>query len=80
MVTPTQDQIICEHPHSKNLYIVTGGSFHSWKFLPILGKYVIEMMEGNLDPKLAKIWAWDRDDKGGSAHEGLIPTREMKNV
>jgi len=78
-ITPTQDQIICEHPHSRNLFIVTGGSFHSWKFLPIIGKYVIQMMEGTLDPRLVKTWAWDRDDKG-SAHEGLLPHREMKDV
>ncbi|KAK8096157.1 hypothetical protein PG999_014179 [Apiospora kogelbergensis] len=79
LVTPTQDQIICEHPHSKNLYIATGGSFHSWKFLPTIGKYVIQLMEGTLDPKLAKTWAWDRPNNG-SAHEGLVPTREMKDV
>jgi sarcosine oxidase / L-pipecolate oxidase len=36
-------------------------------------------MDGTLDPELAKVWAWDRDKKG-SAHEGLMPTREMKDV
>lgn len=78
-ITPTQDQIICEHPHSKSLYLVTGGSFHSWKFLPTVGKYVVQMLEGTLDSKLAKTWAWDRNSEG-SAHEGLIPRREMRDV
>ncbi|KAK9769255.1 putative FAD dependent oxidoreductase domain-containing protein [Seiridium cardinale] len=78
-ITPSQDHVICEHPHSKNLYIVTGGSFHSWKFLPILGKYAIQMITGNLDAKLVKTWAWDREDNGG-AHEGLIPHREMRDI
>ncbi|KAI0107547.1 sarcosine oxidase-like protein [Nemania sp. FL0031] len=78
-ITPSQDPVICEHPHSRHLYIVTGGSFHSWKFLPVIGKYVTQMIEGTLDAELSKIWAWDRDDKG-SAHEGLLPHREMRDV
>ena len=59
--------------------MVTGGSFHGWKFLPTIGKYVVQMVEGDLDPELAKSWAWDRDNNG-SAHEGLFPRREMKDV
>jgi sarcosine oxidase/L-pipecolate oxidase len=32
-VTPTEDWLMCQHPHSQlsNLYIATGGSFHSYK-------------------------------------------------
>jgi sarcosine oxidase/L-pipecolate oxidase len=78
-ITPSQDLIIGEHPHSKHLYIASGGSFHSWKFLPIIGKYAVQMTEGTLSPELAKVWAWDREDKG-SAHERLLPHREMKDV
>jgi sarcosine oxidase / L-pipecolate oxidase len=78
-ITPNQDFIISAHPHCKSLFIATGGSFHGWKFLPILGKYVVEMLEGRLDAELAKKWAWDRGDKG-SAHEGLVPRREMRDV
>ncbi|KAI1429746.1 sarcosine oxidase-like protein [Xylaria sp. FL1777] len=64
-ITPSQDPIICEHP--------------LWKFLPVIGKYVAQMIKGTLDVELAKTWAWDRDDKG-SAHEGLLPHREMRDV
>lgn len=53
-ITPNQDFIICPHPHSKNLYIASGGSFHAWKFLPILGKYVVAMLQGELDSDLAR--------------------------
>ncbi|VBB84701.1 Putative Sarcosine oxidase [Podospora comata] len=78
-VTPTQDPIICEHPHAKQLFLVTGGSFHGYKFLPIIGKYVVEMLDGTLKPELAKIWAWDKENNG-EAHEGMFPTREMADV
>ncbi|RAL58929.1 hypothetical protein DID88_009220 [Monilinia fructigena] len=36
-ITPNQDFIISPHPRCQNLYIATGGSFHGWKFLPIIG-------------------------------------------
>jgi sarcosine oxidase / L-pipecolate oxidase len=78
-ITPNQDFIICPHPHSKNLYIASGGSFHAWKFLPILGKYVVAMLQGELDSDLAKKWAWNRDEHG-SAHASVIPRREMRDI
>lgn len=63
-VTPTHDFLITRHAHSANLYLATGGSFHGWKFLPVIGKYITKMMEGTLDVDLAKRWNWDvRDDQ-----------------
>ncbi|GJC90757.1 L-pipecolate oxidase [Colletotrichum liriopes] len=59
-VTPDEDFIISPHSASKNLYVATCGSFHGWKFLPILGKYVVQMLEGSLEETLAKKWSWDR--------------------
>ncbi|KAI9642603.1 hypothetical protein NHQ30_009408 [Ciborinia camelliae] len=56
-ITPTQDFIISEHPHCHNLYIATGGSFHGWKFLPIIGDYVVKMLDCELDDDLTKRWA-----------------------
>ncbi|EFQ34271.1 FAD dependent oxidoreductase [Colletotrichum graminicola] len=59
-VTPDEDFIISPHSASKNLYVATCGSFHGWKFLPILGKYVVQMLDGSLEETLAKKWSWDR--------------------
>ncbi|KAI4925216.1 hypothetical protein J4E85_007093 [Alternaria conjuncta] len=78
-VTPSQDFIITPHPHSRNLYVATGGSFHGWKFMPTIGRYVVEMLDGTLDPSLAKRWAWDRENKGG-AHAHLLPTLELRDL
>jgi glycine/D-amino acid oxidase-like deaminating enzyme len=77
-ITPTRDFIICPHPGSKNLFLATSGSFHVWKFLPILGKYVVEMLEGMLSDEMAERWAWDKHDQG-SAHKSLVPHREMRD-
>jgi len=40
--------------------VATCGSFHGWKFFPIIGKYVVEMLDGDLDLALREKWAWDR--------------------
>lgn len=60
-LTPSQDFIISPHSACDDLYIATCGSFHGYKFLPVLGKYVVEMLDGLLDPALQKKWAWDRE-------------------
>ncbi|KAH0429069.1 FAD dependent oxidoreductase [Colletotrichum camelliae] len=59
-VSPSEDFVISPHSGSKNLYVATIGSFHGWKFLPVLGKYVVQMLQGTLEDKLAKKWAWDK--------------------
>jgi sarcosine oxidase/L-pipecolate oxidase len=78
-ITPNQDFIISSHPFCKNLYIATAGSFHGWKFLPIIGDYVVQLLDGELDSSLEKRWAWDRDQTG-FAQEKAIPKRELKDL
>ncbi|KHO01706.1 sarcosine oxidase [Metarhizium album ARSEF 1941] len=64
--TPTHDFLITPHPHSHGLYVATGGSFHGWKFLPVIGDYIADMMHGSLETEFAERWAWDK--KGGDGH------------
>ncbi|KKY30671.1 putative fructosyl amino acid oxidase [Diaporthe ampelina] len=49
---------ICPHPNAKNLYVATVGSLHGFKFLPIIGKYVADMLEGKLSPGYTELWSW----------------------
>ena len=58
-VSPDQNQLICQHPDRRlsNLYFATAGSFHSWKFLPTIGKYVVTVLNGKSNGK-AKDDAW----------------------
>ncbi|KAF2668885.1 sarcosine oxidase [Microthyrium microscopicum] len=60
-LTPDEDFIISRHPRCEGLSIGTGGSFHGYKFFPVLGKYIVQMLDGMLAPELNKKWAWDRD-------------------
>ncbi|KAM6519363.1 hypothetical protein FALCPG4_013003 [Fusarium falciforme] len=49
---------ICPYPSTKNLYIATAGSNHGFKFLPVIGKYVADMLEGKLAKEWTDLWSW----------------------
>ncbi|KXL49023.1 hypothetical protein M433DRAFT_132819 [Acidomyces richmondensis BFW] len=60
-VTPTEDLLMCKHPNQQlnNLYLAVGGSFHSYKFLPVAGKYMINVLKGNTNgEEKDRIWGW----------------------
>lgn len=84
-ITPTQDQLITQHPDTRlaNLYLAVGGSFHSWKFLPIIGKYVVNVLfsRSNGEEK-DRAWAWklDKPLQGRGAHEKVVPKRELHDI
>lgn len=50
------------------MYIATGGSFHSWKFLPVIGNYVSDMLDGTLPQEFVERWHWDRPLSSNSAN------------
>ncbi|KAI4864383.1 sarcosine oxidase [Hypoxylon rubiginosum] len=77
-VTPSEDFIISPHPASKGLYIATCGSFHGWKFFPIIGDYVVRMLESTLEPDLQSRWAWDREIPDPSRNT-VWPKKELKD-
>ena len=76
--TTSGDFIISPHSAMSGLYVATCGNFHGWKFFPVLGKYVLQMLEGSLSAELADKWAWDRErpDPSGFAD---WPSVEMKD-
>nr|POE79328.1 l-pipecolate oxidase [Quercus suber] len=79
--TPTQDWLLTKHPHAKlnNLYLAVGGSFHSYKFLPTVGKYMLNVIsgEGNGQEK-DKAWSWKKEhDFSRSAHPKTAPKGEL---
>lgn len=82
-VTPSQDHLICQHPHPRlsNLYLAVGGSFHSYKFLPTIGKYVVNVLQGTSNGREKdEHWAWKTGSAGGrGAHEKAYPHRELRD-
>ncbi|KAH8901765.1 sarcosine oxidase [Thozetella sp. PMI_491] len=72
--TDTKDLhfLVDKHPSHKSLYLATGGSAHGLKFLPIIGKYVSDMLEATLDTAFAHAWAW-RPDRPLKPNRGPDP-------
>ncbi|KAH7348024.1 fructosyl amino acid oxidase [Pyrenochaeta sp. MPI-SDFR-AT-0127] len=65
-VTPTEDWLMCQHPNSQlsNLYLAVGGSFHSYKFLPIAGSYMCNILNGKSNgDERNKAWKWKNEEE-----------------
>ena len=81
--TPASDWLITHHPTYKGLFLATGGSGHGYKFLPIIGERIVDVLEGKDRDELGRVlrekWQWPRervrggvgncgDGKGGEGH------------
>jgi glycine/D-amino acid oxidase-like deaminating enzyme len=78
-MSASDDWFVTPHPASKNLYIATVGSWHSYKFLPTVGKYVVKMLEGQLDDEQRRRWAWDREPGDDSGNQ-YWPRRDWRDI
>ncbi|KAI9757025.1 MAG: hypothetical protein M1835_000683 [Candelina submexicana] len=90
-ITPSQNQLITRHPHPQlgNLYLAVGGSFHSWKFLPTIGRYVVNVLEGRSNgEEMDRRWGWKMEGgeegwgqgKGEGVHEKSVPRWELREL
>lgn len=79
-ITPSQDWIISPHDACNNLYVAIGGSFHAWKFLPVLGDNVVAMLDGELSAEKKAKWAWNRGPELSlGACDTYSPRRDLKD-
>jgi sarcosine oxidase/L-pipecolate oxidase len=65
-VTPTEDWLLCRHPNPSlyNLVIASGGSFHSYKFMPVAGKYVAKVLKGeSCGEEKDAAWKWKSEEE-----------------
>ena len=82
-VSPDQNQLITRHPDSRlsNLYLATAGSFHSWKFLPNIGKYVQNVLNGKSNgEEKDRTWGWKHSWSERGAHEKVMPRGELRDL
>ncbi|KAJ4393440.1 hypothetical protein N0V93_002650 [Gnomoniopsis smithogilvyi] len=78
--TPTEDLLLCEHPQVKNLFIITGGSFNGYKFMPNIGKYMINILKRQSNgTEMDKAWGWKSKDDLKASNWGLITERMELN-
>lgn len=65
-VTPTEDWVLSQHPDDRlqNTYIAVGGSFHSYKFMPNAGKYILNVLSGTSNgEEKDRAWKWKSEDE-----------------
>lgn len=78
LLTKDQNPVVDHVPGAQGLVVVAGGSYHSFKFLPILGNMVILRILGQepSDPEEAALlrrWSWSRPEGGVSVHPNIVP-------
>lgn len=67
------DFVVAEVPGQSGLVVCSGGSGHGFKFLPVLGREVVKIIEARSDDELneyGRRWRW-RDVPEGEARNGL---------
>ncbi|CAG8935542.1 unnamed protein product [Penicillium salamii] len=82
--TPEGDFIIDRHPQLDGLFLATGGAGHSFKFMPILGRYIADVYENKASPELRRKWRFRLPDviqespKTGDGSRGGPPLRTLR--
>lgn len=60
--TPNSDWLIDYHPKYSGLFVATGGSGHAYKFLPVIGERIVDVMGGierdDLGKECREKWRW----------------------
>ncbi|OAX43656.1 FAD dependent oxidoreductase [Rhizopogon vinicolor AM-OR11-026] len=75
--SPDGDWVIGRYPGDSGLFLATSGSGHAFKFLPIIGKLVVDAMEDKLDPELAARFAVDREVKSHNGERISVVVQEL---
>ncbi|CCC09850.1 hypothetical protein SMACR_03406 [Sordaria macrospora] len=69
--TPTADFIIDYHPEYKGLFVATGDSGHAFKFMPVIGEKIADVIAGQCPPEFVGKWNW-RYPAGDAAIKAVI--------
>ncbi|KAJ5542604.1 FAD dependent oxidoreductase [Penicillium sp. DV-2018c] len=73
--------LVTPHPDHKGLFVASGGSAHGFKFLPVIGKYVADMLEGTLDQEIVRQWQWRAGQKSTATNLAhLDPELELRDL
>lgn len=68
------NHFVIDHvPDTPGLMVATGGSGHGFKFLPNLGKYVVDKIENNFsDDSVINKWKWRGFAPGQKTHNEIM--------
>lgn len=78
-ITATQDPIIDTLP--SDVVVASGGLFHMAKFLPIIGKFVVAEINGQLGQPQKSRWAISNGRSGALRnHPHLVPDQDLHDL
>jgi len=79
--TPDGDFLVTWHPEHEELFIASGGSGHAFKFLPVLGDEIVDVLIGK--GRFEERWGWKEHFEGmgdgsrGGGDGGRVPLEEL---
>lgn len=62
------------------LQMATDGSLHGWKFLSLLGEFVVDSLTGKLDEDLARKWSWENKIGAEMAKSGFMRKGQQREL
>ncbi|KAI0526163.1 FAD dependent oxidoreductase [Xylaria bambusicola] len=72
LMTPYQHLLVDKVPGAQGLHLVVGGSYHSFKFLLVIGDIIVDYLRGTRRG-VSKRWAWDRSEEKISVYREVLP-------
>lgn len=83
-MTPYEHPLVDWVPGTEQLLLVAGGSYHSAKFLPVIGEMAVRRLRGqygsdSLEDRLSRRWTWDRSAEKVAVH-GKVRPRDSLNI
>lgn len=67
------NNLVIDHVRGrKGLMVATGGSGHAFKYLPVVGKYVVDVLEGVEKGEALKKWAWRSLGEGQTPRNNIM--------
>lgn len=89
--TPRGDFLITYHPNFSGLFLATGGSGHGFKFLPVIGDRIVDVLEkkeGKEIDTLREQWTWPNEkaecvvteDGSRGGRSGMLLDEELRRI
>ncbi|KAF5372842.1 hypothetical protein D9758_001474 [Tetrapyrgos nigripes] len=78
--TPDANLLICEDPRWKNFFLATGDSGHSFKLLPIIGKHIVELLEGTVQRDMLEAWRWRPGSGDARKSRRAAPAKDLADL
>ena len=78
--TPDLHFLIDKHPSHPGLHLAVGGSAHGFKMMPVVGKYVVDSLEGSLEDEARNKWRWRPGAKMQHANPHPGPLLELSEI